>query len=78
MKNVTFHTGVLHIVDRMKNTRNGNPRYLVTFDGYTCRTKADADYSYDLKNLDGKVCVGTIGTHYGNQTLRSIRGAQEK
>lgn len=75
MKNISRHTGYLHIVTRLDSSRNGNPRYLLSVDGITCRTAVDSSLAYKVKNLDGKRVIATIGTHYGSATLNSVRPA---
>ena len=76
MKNITVHTGKLTIIERLKNSVNGNPRYLVRIGGWACRTKPDASYNYDIQSLDGRTVRAEIGTHYGRATLASIRGVE--
>lgn len=72
MKNITRHTGILEIVERLNNSKNGNPRYLCKVDGYTFRTAVDSSQSYSITNYEGKQVEVTIGSHYGNTTLNSI------
>ena len=72
MKNVTRHTGTLRILERLPNSYYGNPRYLLTIDGITCRTKPDSSYGYQVTNHDGKTVTATIGTYYGKATLAGL------
>jgi hypothetical protein len=72
MKNITRHTGTLEIIERLKNSYNGNPRYLCRIDGYTFRTKPNSSYAYTLPNHSGKVITVTLGTYYGRLALNSI------
>ena len=76
MKNITVHTGKLEIIERLKNSVNGNPRYLVRVNGWTCRTKPDASYNYDIQNLDGRTVRAEIGTYYGRTTIANIAKVQ--
>lgn len=69
MKNVTHHIGKLEIIERLPSSRNGNPRYLLRVDGWTCRTAVDSSLGYSVGNLDGKQVEAYIGTHYGKATL---------
>ena len=49
--------GILDRLDRLKNSKDGNPRYKVNFDGLDLEatTKADADYCYKIcSNWEGK------------------------
>jgi len=72
MKNVTRHTGKLEIIQRLPSSYNGNPRFLLRIDGWTCRTQVDSSYGYEVQNHDGKVVTATIGTHYGVATLDNL------
>lgn len=77
MKNVTKHTGILTIIERDKNNgTNGNPRYVCTLDGITCRTAVDASLGYSITNFDGKMVTAYIGTHYGTVTIGGVRPAK--
>jgi len=71
MKNVTRHEGTLEIVKRLPNSTNGNPRYLLRVDGWTCRTAVDDSFAYTIEKLDGKKVKAYIGMHYGVATLDS-------
>ena len=72
MKNVTRHTGKLEIIKRLPCSLNGNPRFLLRIDGWTCRTAVDSANGYEVQNYDGKTITATIGTHYGVPTLDII------
>lgn len=78
MKNLSRHTGILHIVKQVKHSANGNPRFELFINetathGVSCGTKPDADYSYEIKNLDGKYVQATIGTYYDKPCLESVQ-----
>lgn len=72
MRNITGHTGTLEVIKRLPNSRNGNPRYLLSLDGWTCRTKPDSDIAYGISKYIGKHVRGFIGSHYGVATLADI------
>lgn len=74
MKNVTRHIGKLEIIERLKNSVNGNPRYLLRIDGVTCKTGVDSLYGYDILNHRDKTVVATIGIHYGVVILHTLEG----
>jgi len=74
MKNVSRHQGKLEIIQRLPNSLNGNPRYLIRINGFTCKTAVDSMHGYCVTNFDGKEVIATIGTHYGTQTLDSLKG----
>jgi hypothetical protein len=69
MKNITSHIGKLEIIKRLPSSRNGNPRWLLRVDGWTCCTSPDSSLGYKVQNFDGKTVEATIGTHYGAATL---------
>lgn len=75
MRNVTRHFGKLEIVKRLPSSTNGNPRYLLKVDGWTCRTPVDSSLGYSITNFAGKHVEATIGTHYGVATLDSVKFA---
>ena len=74
MKNLSRHIGILSIIQRLPSSVNGNPRYLLSVNGATCRTAVDSSYGYSVTNFDGKQVEATIGTHYGSATLNSLKG----
>jgi hypothetical protein len=74
MKNVTRHQGILKVIERLPSSFNGNPRYLLSIDGFTCKTAVDSGYGYSVTNHDGKEVIAYIGTHYGSATLDSLKG----
>jgi hypothetical protein len=75
MKNVTRHIGKLEIIRRLPCSINGNPRFVLRVDGWTCRTAVDSSLGYEVQNHDGKFVVATVGTHYGVATLDSVKRA---
>jgi|TARA_Y100000296_G_C4948642_1_gene145123 hypothetical protein len=72
MKNITPRGGLVKIIKRLPSSHYGNPRFLVNFAGYTCKTPVDSMIGYEIQNFDGKICVGTIGTHYKALHINSI------
>lgn len=77
MRNITRHTGTLHVIDKLPNSRHGNPRYVLSLDGWTCVTKPDSDIAYGISKYAGKRVLGYIGTHYGRATLLDVQLAGE-
>lgn len=71
----TQHTGKLEIIRRLPSSRNGNPRYLLKVDGWTCRTAPDSSIAYAVTNYDGKRVDAIICTYYGNATLIRVKEA---
>lgn len=75
MRNVTNHVGKLEILERLPSSKNGNPRYRVSVDGFSCVTDVDCVLGYKVPNFDGKKVEATIGNRYGRATLRSVKPA---
>ena len=79
MKQVRKYIGKLSKVKRLKNSLNGNPRFLIAMvtanqDFQLFRTPVDSMLAYSVENhLDrDRVVEVEIGQHYGQQTLKSI------
>ena len=72
MENITRHTGKLEIIERLHNSVNGNPRFLIRIDGFICRTGVDSQHGYGITNYNRRNVTATIGTHYGRATLNTI------
>jgi hypothetical protein len=74
MKNLSTHTGTLEVIKRLPSSYFGNPRYLLSINGVTCKTAVDSSYGYAVTNFDGKQVQATIGSHYGTTTLNTLKG----
>ena len=77
MKNITRHVGILEHLERLPNSRNGNPRWRFYVGGIHARTAVDSQYGYSIDNYRGKRVVVEIGTHYGVPTLHRIERAPQ-
>ena len=75
MKNLTQHEGELKILTRLDSSTNGNPRFLISIDGFVCKTGVDCMHGYTIQNLDGARVKASIGTHYGSATLNQVNKA---
>jgi hypothetical protein len=74
MKNITKHEGKLEILEKLNNSFNGNPRFLISIDGFTCKTAVDSMLAYSITNYENREVIATIGTHYGTATLDTLKG----
>jgi hypothetical protein len=74
MKNITKHEGKLEILKKMNNSYNGNPRFLISIGGFTCKTAVDSMIAYSITNYENREVIAAIGTHYGTATLDSLKG----
>ena len=72
MRNITAHVGELKIITRMDSSYYGNPRFLISVDGFKCVTGVDSMHGYSIQNYEGKTVRATIGTHYNRATLNSV------
>ena len=43
--------GTVTIIERLNNSVNGNPRFLLTIDDIVITTKSDYGYCYDVENI---------------------------
>ena len=84
MKNTHEITGVIAMVKRLKNSTNGNPRYLASitsanpgglFDTVRVevKTKVDSGFAYELPNFFGKEVVAVVGEHFGSAHIESAK-----
>ena len=72
MKNVTRNTGKLEFVKRLPSSTNGNPRFLVKVDGWTCSTQPDTQLGYSIQNWWNKTVTADIGTHYTTRQIDNM------
>lgn len=67
----TLH-GTLDALERLPQSRYGNPRYLFTVAGQIIRTAPDSCHAYGLPNLLGRPVTVTVAPRYGYLTLLDI------
>lgn len=73
MKNATRHTGVLQVVERCRKlSRNGNPRYKLRLDSWTCWTRPDSALAYEVPGLNGQQVTAIIHTWHGKPTIADV------
>jgi hypothetical protein len=72
MKSITRHTGTLKKITRMKNSRDGNPQFMLYCDGYKFRTPANASIGYNIDSYFDKEVTVTIGLYRNCLTLNTI------
>ena len=73
MRNTYTITGTLRIIDRLKNSYYGNPRYLVSIGDVVCCTAPDANLAYGITNHRDKPVIATVGTHYNRLTIDTLK-----
>lgn len=74
MKNLNYTKGTLHILERLNNSKNGNPRYLIEIlqdngNVLTLKTPIDSMLAYGIGNLRGKYIGATWRMLRGHPTL---------
>ena len=72
MKNISLHIGKLEIIEKLPNSKNGNPRYKVEIDGWIAVTKPDCSLGYKITNYNGLTVRATIGSYYGVRTVNTV------
>lgn len=77
MKNATATTGIITRMERVRNSKHGNPRFSITLktgdNVRTYLTPPNSMASYALStSLVGSAVRCVVGTHYRVDTIRSI------
>ena len=72
MKQITTHTGILKLVERMNSSVNGNPRYKLSINDVLFYTTPDSMHGYGIPNHFDRPITVTIGVHYGKNTLDKV------
>lgn len=76
MKDVKQYKAKLIGLNQLSNSRNGNPRYLVTFEYkggvFSAFTKNDSNLVYQIEKYLGERVDVSIGRHYGNKTINTL------
>ena len=75
MKNLTNHTGILRIIQRLPSSYYGNPRYMLSVDNIRFITSPDSMQAYGITNFSDKLVNVSLGLHYGKTTLNDIKAA---
>tara|TARA_R110000787_G_scaffold188437_1_gene300216 strand:+ start:555 stop:821 length:267 start_codon:yes stop_codon:yes gene_type:complete len=74
--------GILNKVERMPNSYNGNPRYLVSITSeymgntFLARTKPDASLGYSIDNHFGKKVSAILGSYYGHLSITNVEAVK--
>lgn len=66
------YTGKLKIQQRMKNSINGNPRYMLTVGDTVMYTAPDSMLAYQITNFDNKQVTVSAGMHYNKLTIQNV------
>jgi hypothetical protein len=77
-KNLEVFTGKLVVMERLKSSVNGNPRYsfvIVDSEGNLSpliKTKPDSSYGYSITNYQDKMVSVEVGMYHNNLSLFDI------
>ena len=72
MKTIQTLTGKLHIANRLNNSVNGNPRYMLEINNEVFYTRPDSKHGYSITNFEDKQVTVTVAMHYGKLSLNTI------
>lgn len=65
-------SGIVSDLERMTNSRNGNPRYRVVVGGRIAVTAPDCQLAYRIRHYEGKAVDVTAKLRYGQLTIVNI------
>lgn len=68
-------TGTLKIITQVKNSANGNPRYVCRVNETTFWTKPDSSLAYEITNYASKSVEVTLGKVRGRLSLLGLKRA---
>lgn len=77
MKNITTHHGKLEVLEKLANSRKGNPRWLLSVGGQVARTPVDSHLGYLIPQISGMNVIMTVGRHYGQVQVHDIKLMEE-
>ena len=72
----TRHCGKLRIIEKLRHSTNGNPRYLVAIDGYVARTIPNSQLGYTITNYNGKQVEAILRDWRGKLHIESVHTSQ--
>ena len=72
MNDILVQTGKLAIIERLRDSKSGTPRYWVLINDYSYKTKPGAEYNHAIPGLAGSTITVTIGRHDGRPTISNI------
>jgi hypothetical protein len=76
MRDLKEYSATVKYIERLKNSRNGNPKFMVVFehDGgvFSAVTKTDCSLAFNIGRHLGKPVTVEIGEHYNRATISQI------
>lgn len=78
MRGITTHHGKLEVLERLPNSKKGNPRWLISVGGQVARTPPDSHLGYLIPQLSNMQVIITVGRHYGKIQLHDIKLLEDK
>ena len=73
MKDIKTISGKLQIVEKLKNSLNGNPRYMALIGDLVVKTKPDAQLGYSITNYRDKQVIALVKQYKNHIALLSVR-----
>jgi hypothetical protein len=72
VKKITTLTGKLIIVQKLKRSLNGNPRYMCMINETVFYTRPNCGYGFMIKNYEGKEITAICSDYRGKLSLDKI------
>lgn len=74
MKNIQTVEGKLEIIEQLKYSKNGNPKYLLKVGEVEMETETDSGLTFLVKSYQGKTVTAKYGLHRNKITLSELEG----
>ena len=74
MKNIQTVEGKLEIIEQLKHSKNGNPKYFLKVGEVEMETETDSGLTFLVKSYEGKTVTAKYGLHRNKITLSELDG----
>lgn len=74
MKNIQTVEGKLEIIEQLKHSKNGNPKFLLKVGEVEMETETDSGLTFLVKSYQGKTVTAKYGLHRNKVTLSELDG----
>jgi len=65
--------GKLNVLERLKSSFVGNPRYLIEINGTAYRTEPNSSLGYSVTNYDGDQVRAQVRIYRGKWAIQSVK-----
>lgn len=72
MRNLIEVTGKLEVIEQLKSSRNGNPKYLISIGDTELETETDSSLTYLVKNYQAKTVTAKYRMLRNKPTLMEL------